>query len=203
MFVDVDRFKLVNDGIGHGAGDAVLIQLGERIRAAVRTADTVGRFGGDEFVVVCEDLDAGDAAAMAERIRAATREGFDLDGRRIYLNVSIGVAAAGDGDTAESVLSGADTAMYAAKTAGGDRTEVYDLEPVTHLSPGKQVMPRLDLESDLRTALERGQMSLEYQPIIDLAGGNPIGFEALLRWIHPSHGMIPRTASFRSPKRQA
>lgn len=191
MFVDVDRFKLVNDGIGHGAGDAVLIQLGERIRAAVRTADTVGRFGGDEFVVVCEDLDAGDAAAMAERIRAATREGFDLDGRRIYLNVSIGVAAAGDGDTAESVLSGADTAMYAAKTAGGDRTEVYDLEPVTHLSPGKQVMPRLDLESDLRTALERGQMSLEYQPIIDLAGGNPIGFEALLRWIHPSHGMIP------------
>ncbi|UKA62086.1 EAL domain-containing protein [Arthrobacter sp. FW306-04-A] len=191
MFVDVDRFKLVNDGIGHGAGDAILIQLGERIRASVRKADTVGRFGGDEFIVVCEDLNAGDAAAMAERIRAATREGFDLDGRRIYLNVSIGIASAGEGDTAESVLSGADAAMYAAKTAGGDRTEIYDLEPVNHLAPGRQVIARLDLESDLRTALERGQMHLEYQPIIELASGNPIGFEALLRWVHPSHGRIP------------
>ncbi|GAB3557585.1 hypothetical protein GCM10027405_02600 [Arthrobacter alkaliphilus] len=191
MFVDVDRFKLINDGIGHGAGDAVLIQLGARIRAAVRTADTVGRFGGDEFIVVCEDLSPGDAAAMAERIRSATREGFDLDGRRIYLNVSIGIAAAGQGDTAESLLSGADTAMYAAKTAGGDRTEIYDLEPANDPEPGKPVIPRLDLESDLRTALERGQMHLEYQPIIELADGNTTGFEALLRWVHPSHGMIP------------
>lgn len=113
MFVDVDRFKLVNDGIGHGAGDAVLIQLGERIRAAVPTADTVGRFGGDEFMVICEDLSACDAAAMAERIQEATREGFDVNGRRIYLNVSVGVVSAGEGDTAESLLGGADTAMYA------------------------------------------------------------------------------------------
>lgn len=188
MFVDVDRFKLVNDGIGHGAGDAVLIQLGERIRAAVREADTVGRFGGDEFIVVCEDLNACDAAAMAERIRAATREGLDLDGRKIYLNVSIGVAIAGQDDTAGSLLSGADTAMYAAKNAGGDRTEVYDLEPT---NDPEQAMARLDMESGLRTALERGQLHLEYQPIIDLASGNTVGFEALLRWAHPSHGMIP------------
>lgn len=185
MFVDVDRFKLVNDGIGHGAGDAVLIQLGHRIRMAVRKDDTVGRFGGDEFIVICKDLAPGDAAVLAERIRTATREGFGLDGRRIYLNVSIGVASAGEGDTAESVLSGADTAMYAAKTAGGDRTEVYDLEPV------KQGMARLDLESDLRTAMERGQMHLEYQPIIELVSGETAGFEALLRWVHPSQGMIP------------
>ncbi|MEW1821578.1 EAL domain-containing protein [Arthrobacter sp. NPDC080031] len=187
MFVDVDRFKLVNDGIGHGAGDAVLIQLGERIRETVREADTVGRFGGDEFVVVCEDLGPGEGAAMAERIRASTRDGFDLDGRKIYLNVSIGVAAAGQDDTAESLLSGADAAMYAAKTAGGDRTEVYDLEPA---NDPEQAVARLDLESGLRTALEHGQMHLEYQPIIELPGGNTVGFEALLRWTHPSHGMI-------------
>jgi diguanylate cyclase (GGDEF)-like protein/PAS domain S-box-containing protein len=183
MFVDVDRFKLVNDGIGHGAGDSILLQLGARIRANVRTQDTVGRFGGDEFIVICEDLEDVESLAMAERIRAATRESFELKGRRIYLNVSIGIARAEPRDTAETLLSSADTAMYAAKAAGGDRAEIFDLEPKTGLK-------RLDLESDLRQALEQNELFLEYQPIMDLATECTAGLEALLRWKHPVHGRL-------------
>ena len=188
MFVDVDRFKLVNDGIGHGAGDSILLQLGERIRANVRGSDTVGRFGGDEFIVICEDLGVGESLKMAEKIRAATREAFELQSRRIYLNVSIGIARAEPGDTAETLLGSADTAMYAAKAAGGDRAEIFDLEP-----KGGGIR-RLDLESDLRHAVERNELSIEYQPIVDLAGDRTVGMEALLRWRHPVHGLIgPQT----------
>ncbi|MFJ6078881.1 EAL domain-containing protein [Pseudarthrobacter sp. NPDC092419] len=188
MFVDVDRFKLVNDGIGHGAGDSILLQLGERIRANVRGTDTVGRFGGDEFIVICEDLGVDQSLGMAERIRAATREGFELQGRKIYLNVSIGIARAEPGDTAETLLSSADTAMYAAKAAGGDRAEIFDLEPQNG------GIRRLDLESGLRQALERNELTVVYQPIVDLATEQPVGMEALLRWRHALHGPIdPQT----------
>lgn len=184
MFVDVDRFKLVNDGIGHGAGDSILLQLGERIRANVRDADTVGRFGGDEFIVICEDLGVAESLGMAERIRKATRAGFQLEGRTIYLNVSIGIARAEAGDTADTLLSSADTAMYAAKTAGGDRAEIFDLEPQ------EGGIPRLDLESGLRQALERNELSVVYQPIVDLVTEQTVGMEALLRWRHGVHGLI-------------
>jgi diguanylate cyclase (GGDEF)-like protein/PAS domain S-box-containing protein len=183
MFVDVDRFKLINDGIGHGAGDTILVLLGERLKAAVG-ADTVGRFGGDEFVVICENLQMCGAQALSERIRDATRQPFDVDGRQIYLNVSVGIALADEEDTAESMLQGADAAMYRAKSAGGDSSAVYDVR-MTGRATG-----RLDLESDLRLALERNQLSLNYQPIIDVSTEGAVGFEALLRWHHPEHGPI-------------
>jgi diguanylate cyclase (GGDEF)-like protein/PAS domain S-box-containing protein len=185
MFVDVDRFKLINDGIGHGAGDTILVLLGERLKSAVRPGDTVARFGGDEFVVVCENLLTRGAKILAERIRESTRRPFEVDGRKIYLNVSVGIALAGAEDTAELMLQGADSAMYRAKSAGGDSSAVYDVRMTGHAAG------RLNLESDLRLALERGELSLNYQPIIDIASEKPVGFEALLRWNHPVHGSIP------------
>lgn len=184
MFVDVDRFKLINDGIGHGAGDTILILLGERLKTFVRSGDTVGRFGGDEFIIVCENLMLRGARTLAERIRQSTRRPFEVDGRRIYLNVSVGIALAGPDDTAESMLRGADTAMYRAKSAGGDSSAVYDVR-MTGRAAG-----RLDLESDLRLALKRGEFSLDYQPIVDLGTEATVGFEALLRWHHSEHGLI-------------
>ena len=184
MFVDVDRFKLINDGIGHGAGDTILMLLGERLKTFLRSGDTVGRFGGDEFIIVCENLMLRGARTLAERIRQSTRRPFEVDGRKIYLNVSVGIALAGPDDTAESMLRGADTAMYRAKSAGGDSSAVYDVR-MTGRAAG-----RLDLESDLRLALKRGEFSLDYQPIVELGTGATVGFEALLRWHHREHGLI-------------
>ena len=184
MFVDVDRFKLINDGIGHGAGDTILMLLGERLKTFVRSGDTVGRFGGDEFIIVCENLQLRGARMVAERIRQSTRRPFEVDGRKIYLNVSVGIALAGPDDTAESMLRGADTAMYRAKSAGGDSSAVYDVR-MTGRATG-----RLDLESDLRLALKRGEFSLDYQPIVELGSEATVGFEALLRWHHREHGLI-------------
>ncbi|MDQ0868289.1 diguanylate cyclase (GGDEF)-like protein/PAS domain S-box-containing protein [Arthrobacter sp. V1I9] len=184
MFVDVDRFKLINDGIGHGAGDTILVLLGERLKAFVRSGDTVGRFGGDEFVIVCENLTLRGARTLAERIRQSTRRPFEVNGRKIYLNLSVGIALAGPDDTAESMLQGADAAMYRAKSAGGDSSAVYDV-----LMAGRAT-GRLDLESDLRHALERGEFSLDYQPIVDVSDGRTVAFEALLRWHHSEHGLI-------------
>ncbi|MBT2551058.1 EAL domain-containing protein [Arthrobacter sp. ISL-65] len=184
MFVDVDRFKLINDGIGHGAGDTILVLLGERLKAAVRDGDTVGRFGGDEFVVICENLQMCGAQGLAERIKEATRQPFDVDGRQIYLNVSVGIALAEAEDTAESMLQGADAAMYRAKSAGGDSSAIYDVRM------SGRATGRLDLESDLRLALERNELSLNYQPIIDVSTEGAVGFEALLRWHHREHGPI-------------
>lgn len=184
MFVDVDRFKLINDGIGHGAGDTILMLLGERLKTFVRSGDTVGRFGGDEFIIVCENLMLRGARILAERIRQSTRRPFEVDGRKIYLNVSVGIALAGPDDTAESMLRGADAAMYRAKSAGGDSSAVYDVR-MTGRAKG-----RLDLESDLRLALEREELSLDYQPIVELGTGATAGFEALLRWHHSELGLI-------------
>ena len=184
MFVDVDRFKTVNDAIGHTAGDALLVLLGERLRAAVRSDDMVGRFGGDEFVILCPGLERCAAAVIADRIRTTLQEPFTVHERKIYLNVSIGIAMAGPGDTPESLLGGADAAMYQAKAAGGDRAAVYDSSLLG------EAAGRLDLESDLRGALERDEFRLYYQPIIDLDTNQTVGFEALLRWHHVKHGLI-------------
>ncbi|MDQ0029954.1 sensor domain-containing protein [Arthrobacter bambusae] len=184
MFVDIDRFKLINDGIGHGAGDTILTILGERLGRAVRDGDTVGRFGGDEFVVVCANLLMRGARTLAERIRGCTKDPFEVEGRRIYLNLSVGIAFARLDDTAESMLRGADAAMYRAKAAGGDSSAVYDAR-MTGRATG-----RLDLESDLRLALDRGELGLNYQPIIDLTTEATVGFEALLRWHHSELGLI-------------
>ena len=184
MFVDVDRFKTVNDAIGHTAGDALLIMLGERLRASVRPDDMVGRFGGDEFVILCPGLRRCEAAVIADRIRTTLQEPFAVHGRKIYLNVSVGIAMAGPGDTPESLLDGADAAMYQAKAAGGDRAAVYDSSLLG------EAAERLDLESELRGALDRDEFRLYYQPVIDLVTDQTVGFEALLRWHHGEHGLI-------------
>jgi diguanylate cyclase (GGDEF)-like protein/PAS domain S-box-containing protein len=188
MFVDIDRFKLINDGIGHGGGDRSLTLLGERLLRAVRAGDTVGRFGGDEFVIVCQNMGMRAAKVLAERIRECTRAPFEIEERQVFLNVSVGIALAGPDDTAESMLGGADTAMYRAKSGGGDASVVY------HSKMTQRASMRLDLESDLRLALERGELQLHYQPIINLGTDAPLGFEALLRWNHPEHGpILPET----------
>ncbi|ALV42362.1 hypothetical protein AU252_15410 [Pseudarthrobacter sulfonivorans] len=189
FFLDVDRFKTVNDAVGHAAGDAILTQLAARLRPAIRPGDTVGRFGGDEFIVICQNLHATGATAVAERLRAAVKEAFTLGGRRIFLNISIGIAPAGPGDTAETILDAADMAMYQAKNAGGDRIAVRDSRTQAAATA------RLNLESDLRVALDRNELRLHYQPVIDVKTGTPIGLEALLRWEHPTHGLL-QPASF-------
>ena len=189
FFLDVDRFKTVNDAIGHAAGDAILAQLAARLRPAVRLGDVVGRIGGDEFVVICGNLHVTDAQAVAERLRTAVKEAFSLGGRRIFLNISIGIAPAGPGDTAETMLDAADMAMYQAKNAGGDGIAVRDARTLATATA------RLNLESDLRLALDRNELRLHYQPVIDLKTGGTIGFEALLRWEHPTHGLL-QPASF-------
>ncbi|WP_251043079.1 GGDEF domain-containing phosphodiesterase [Arthrobacter sp. ISL-69] len=136
------------------------------------------------IVVVCENLLMRGARTLAERIRTSTRDPFEVEGRQIYLNVSVGIALAGRGDTAESMLRGADAAMYRAKAAGGDSSAVYE-ERMTGRATG-----RLDLESDLRLALDRRELCLNYQPIIDVSTGATVSFEALLRWQHSEHGLI-------------
>lgn len=185
MFVDIDRFKLVNDGIGHSGGDRILMLLSERLIEAVRAGDTVGRFGGDEFIIVCENMGMRAAKVLAGRIRERIRAPFEVEERQIFLNVSVGIALAGPEDTAQSMLGGADTAMYRAKSAGGDASVIY------HSRMTQRASGRLDLESDLRLALDRGELRLNYQPIIDLVTEATLGFEALLRWDHPDHGLIP------------
>jgi diguanylate cyclase (GGDEF)-like protein/PAS domain S-box-containing protein len=189
FFLDVDRFKTVNDAIGHAAGDAILTQLAARLRPAVRTGDVVGRIGGDEFVVICENLHFTDAQVVAERLRAAVKKAFSLGGRQIFLNISIGIAPAGPGDTAETMLDAADMAMYQAKNAGGDGIAVRDARTLATATA------RLNLESDLRLALERNELRLHYQPVIDLETEATVGFEALVRWEHPTHGLL-QPASF-------
>ena len=184
MFIDVDRFKTVNDGIGHSAGDDLLILLGQRLRAAIRPGDMVGRFGGDEFVILCPNVGLHVASVVAERIRTALREPFVVHERKIYINVSVGIAMAAPGDTPESLLGGADAAMYQAKAAGGDRSAVYDSSLLG------EAAGRLDLESDLREALDRDELRLYYQPVIDLDTDETVGFEALLRWHHRDQGVV-------------
>jgi diguanylate cyclase (GGDEF)-like protein/PAS domain S-box-containing protein len=186
LFVDVDRFKLVNDGRGHAAGDGVLVTLAERLRAIVRSDDVVGRFGGDEFVVVCEGRTAAlESALMAERITGALREPVLIDGQEVFLSASIGIAVSDGGDPPESLLRDADAAMYRAKAKGRARCEFFDDTMRT------EAIGHLETQSALHRALERDELRVFYQPVVDLASGAVTGVEALVRWEHPHHGLVP------------
>ena len=187
LFIDCDRFKLINDSLGHLAGDQVLIEMSRRINNCLRTSDTLARLGGDEFVVLTEDLENRPAAVMvAERIRAMLAEPFMLDGRDYFLSTSVGIAyASPDYREAGEMLRDADTAMYAAKAQGRDRYMVF--ERGMHLSAVSQ----LQVANDLRRALEREELSVHYQPIIDLSSRRLAGFEALVRWRLASGEWIP------------
>ncbi|WP_155849545.1 EAL domain-containing protein [Arthrobacter sp. H20] len=184
LFLDVDRFKVINDGLGHAAGDSLLVQLASRLLAAVRPEDTLARFAGDEFVIVCSDMTEHSAKKLASRIRAAVQTPFELLEREVFVDVSIGIAISSGVDTSESLLRNSDAAMYRAK--GGGVTEAVVFDEAMHL----RAELRLVVESELPRAIERDQLRVHYQPVMDIAGGDPIGFEALLRWQHPEHGLI-------------
>ena len=185
LFFDVDHFKLVNDSLGHPAGDSVLRELAERFRAAARDSDTVVRFGGDEFVVVCEGISGiEEASAIAERFAALIEEPLEIDRAERIVTVSAGVAISHPGSTQASLLRDADAAMNLAKERGRARVEVFSD------ALRSQVTRRLDLDTALRRALDRDELRLVYQPVVAVDCGTPVGCEALLRWHHPDLGAI-------------
>jgi diguanylate cyclase (GGDEF)-like protein/PAS domain S-box-containing protein len=187
LFLDLDRFKLVNDGMGHAAGDRLLEIVAERLGRVMRPSDTVARFGGDEFVVLCDEIaDEAVAVEMAERLNEALRLSVELADGEIFVTASIGVAlSSGDRDSAASLLRDADTAMYMAKERGRARIEVFD--PKSH----GIVLDKIRIRNELHGALERGEFRVYYQPIVELASGRVTGVEALLRWQHPERGLLP------------
>jgi diguanylate cyclase (GGDEF)-like protein/PAS domain S-box-containing protein len=189
LFLDLDGFKEVNDSLGHAAGDQLLVEVAHRLHSTVRPDDTVARFGGDEFAVLVHAPSRRYAEGVAERIVAAMDEPFLLGERELHIGASVGLACVEDDETAasdaEQLMRDADLAMYRAKALGGGGWAAYD--PEMHAS----VVARLELEGDLRRALERGEISLHYQPTIDLADNGIVGFEALLRWHHPTRGLVP------------
>jgi diguanylate cyclase (GGDEF)-like protein/PAS domain S-box-containing protein len=185
LFIDLDRFKLINDSLGHRAGDALLVSMGRRIEALLRPSDLVARLGGDEFVVVLDSVEhRRDPVRVAGRIRAELTAPIDIEGTEVVTTGSIGIAVASAGDDADGLLRDADAAMYLAKSNGRDRYEIFDAELRT------QATEKLRMETALRRALEHGGLEVHYQPEIDLASGELVGAEALVRWNHPTDGQL-------------
>lgn len=187
LFLDLDRFKIVNDSLGHLVGDELLIQIAGSLASALRPSDTIARVGGDEFAVLLEGgRDVSDAVRVADRIHDRLGVPLDLGGHEIFITASIGIAVhTPEYERPEDLLRDADTAMYRAKTSGRACHVVFNR--VMH----RFVMARLQLETDLRRAVERGQLRVHYQPFLDLARDEVVGFEALLRWHHPRRGLLP------------
>jgi diguanylate cyclase (GGDEF)-like protein/PAS domain S-box-containing protein len=186
MFVDLDRFKVVNDSLGHEVGDEVLVAVAHSVEAVLRPSDTVARFGGDEMVVLCEEVgNERDAAEIADRVSTSVSEPISVQSGEIVLTASIGVTLSRNGsDSPEILLRNADAAMYRAKERGKARYEFFD-KALWH-----QANKRLKTEIGLRQAVERNQLGLFYQPLIQLNSGEILGAEALIRWQHPEQGML-------------
>jgi diguanylate cyclase (GGDEF)-like protein/PAS domain S-box-containing protein len=186
ILVDLDDFKLVNDSLGHSAGDRLLTIIADRLRVHVRPGDTLARLGGDEFALIVENLDEYGAAQLAERVLAVTREPIRLDTRDVVCTMSVGVAVAKAGDDCdtEELLRNADLAMYAAKRDGRDRFAVFD--PIMYTDITRETQQRADLER----ALDEDQFVLYFQPIVDLTTRRLVGVEALVRWHHPVDGLV-------------
>jgi len=182
LFLDLDDFKTVNDSLGHGEGDRLLIAVAERFLACARTADTVARLGGDEFAILIEGAEGREG--LPERLAAAMSHPFTLSGNQVRVTASIGVASASADDSADDLLRNADMAMYAAKRHGKGRAETYESRMYA------DIRERLDLEAALRTAIEGHELTLFYQPIVNLQSGAIYGVEALLRWEHPQFGRL-------------
>ena len=186
MFLDFDRFKLVNDSLGHNAGDELLALLARRLQSHVRPSDVVARLGGDEFAILAERIEHDhEAVQLAERLMDALREPFSVGGVELISSASVGITFSTFGYTlAADVLRDADTAMYKAKSGGKAGWAVFDSTLHTAVSR------RLRLEGELRHAIEAGELSVVYQPLVDLDSGRLTGFEALVRWQHPSEGLL-------------
>ncbi|HEY8172730.1 MAG TPA: EAL domain-containing protein [Dehalococcoidia bacterium] len=185
LFMDLDDFKSINDGLGHAAGDHLLIEVTRRVQTSLRGSDTAARFGGDEFAILLESIDdVEQATQVADRIFDTLREPFEIEGKEIFVRASIGIALSGDGAPSEEILRNADVAMYAAKGHGKGRYDIY--EPGMHVA----MLARLELLADLDRAIERQEFVLHYQPMVTLDEGQIVGVEALVRWQHPKHGII-------------
>ncbi|MBI2704387.1 MAG: PAS domain S-box protein [Actinobacteria bacterium] len=186
LFLDLDHFKVVNDSLGHDLGDRLLVSIAERLQVALRPGDTIARFGGDEFVVLCQNLHSrSDAIAIADRVIASVSGPFVVDDAEVFVGVSIGIAFPDDPDADPGTLiRDADAAMYRAKERGRGRWEIFDNDLRA------SAVDRLDIENALRRALDRRELRVYYQPIIDLESGGIAGVEALLRWEHHERGLL-------------
>jgi diguanylate cyclase (GGDEF)-like protein/PAS domain S-box-containing protein len=187
LFVDIDSLKRINDSIGHHAGDRLVAEVAERLRLAVRTGDIVARLGGDEFGILVESLgDELEAVTVAERAMSSFEQPVELDSGSIAISASIGVSTAhGAPTTAGTLIHEADIAMYQAKAAGRNRFAIFDA------ALRAQVEQRAALERDLRSALERDELALDYEPVVSLLDGEVLGFEAALHWVSPTRGVVP------------
>jgi diguanylate cyclase (GGDEF)-like protein/PAS domain S-box-containing protein len=186
LFIDLDRFKLVNDTLGHSAGDKLLKEAAERLRSCIRGSDTVGRLGGDEFAAILSELSIpSDAGLVAQKIIDVLRQPFDLDGKETYVSASIGITLyPADSDSAEALIMNADAAMYRAKEQGRNNYQFFTRDM------NQRALARVQMEASLRRALDRGEFRLVFQPKAHLATGKICGFEALLRWQHPERGTV-------------
>jgi diguanylate cyclase (GGDEF)-like protein/PAS domain S-box-containing protein len=186
LFLDLDRFKVVNDSLGHAVGDALLQQIAGALASCLRAEDTVARLGGDEFAILLQAETESDAIRAAERVQQWLADAFEAEGHRVFTSASIGIAfPQSTDDEPRDLLRNADLAMYRAKAAGPARYEVF--APVMHRS----AVDLLELETDLRLALSRSEFLLHYQPILSLPDQRVVGFEALIRWRHPRRGLMP------------
>lgn len=189
MFIDLDNFKKINDSLGHDMGDKVLVAVAERFNHAIRPGDTIARLGGDEFAILLDDArSAEDVALLARRIIETMRTPIDLGTKQITVTGSVGIAIAGKGERAQELTRNADVAMYRAKSRSKGSYELFEAD--MH----QKVLESMEVELDLRKALQRSEFVLDYQPIVDLRGSHVVGMETLVRWRHPKRGLVPPNA---------
>src|SRR6185503_5737381 len=187
LFLDIDRFKLINDSLGHASGDRILIEVAQTLEAIMRPQDTAGRFGGDEFAIVCDGVEGvNDVGAIAERVGEALAEPVSISGREVFVSASIGIAVSrvGAPQNAEDIVRAAEVALDRAKEKGGGRWELFDAD-MQH-----RALRRLEMEHDLHRAIERNELRVLFQPQVRCSDRVLAGVEALVRWEHPSRGLV-------------